>query len=857
MYLSPGTKLGPYEIVTSIGAGGMGEVYRAHDPRMGRDVAIKLNSESFSDRFSREVHAVAALNHSNICHLYDVGPDYLVMELCDGETLAARLKRGKLTMPEALHFAAQIADALSAAHAKGIVHRDLKPGNIMLTKSGLKVLDFGLAKIEQSHAEEHDMETITAKGTILGTMQYMSPEQAQGKKVDARSDIFSFGLVLYEMITGKRAFDGSNPASIIAAILEREAPTLEPEGLNRLVKACLAKDPDARFQSARDLKRAIDWSASSSGEMPLLEAAPRSPWLAWSLAAAALLGVLTITTTLYFKAPWRTLSQSAASSIADMQVTLLTSTGTASSPGISPDGKYVVYTQREGNASSLWMRQIETGSQMQLAPPQLGIVSFSSTISPSGGFVDFIRSAMTVVHSDLWRVPFLGGTPKKLLDSFVGASAWSPDGQHIAFIRSIDLNTATALIIADADGTHERQLATRKSPSQFVITGSSPAWSPDGRVLAVNGYDAPGGVPAQQVLAVDVASGKEKVLPLTLPLIGVAGLAWLDPETLVASISIEAGAPTQLWRLAYPGGQLSRLTNDLNNYGSVSLTADRRSLVTSRLESRVGIWIGDASGKNGSELLPLAAGPGREGGVSWAAERLIHTNYSNGHTSISAFTPSTMSDEFITRGLHPTATSDGRTIIFQSAENGDRAGLWKVDADGRHPVQLVSGHAVWQTLTPDNSRVIFISNRSGLQSMWSVSIDGGPPAQLAKVFAFRPSVSPDGKFVVFGASTITRGQLGICDLPACTTVRQFTTPQGGPISRFTPDGKGIAYYENGSGGNLWVQPLDGSASRQITHFADDRAIVDFAWSADGKRLAIARSTNTSDIVLFKGIQPVR
>ncbi len=216
-----------------------------------------------------------------------------------------------------------------------------------------------------------------------------------------------------------------------------------------------------------------------------------------------------------------------------------------------------------------------------------------------------------------------------------------------------------------------------------------------------------------------------------------------------------------------------------------------------------------------------------------------------------------MSDEFITRGLHPTATSDGRTIIFQSAENGDRAGLWKVDADGRHPVQLVSGHAVWQTLTPDNSSVIFVSIRSGLQTLWSISIDGGPPKQLSKVHAHFPSVSPDGKFVVFGASNIIRGELGICELPTCTTVRRITTSQGGPISRFTPDGMGIAYFEEGSGGNLWVQPLDASAPRQLTHFTDDRTIRDFEWSADGKRLAIARSINTSDIVLFKGLRRLK
>ena len=213
-----------------------------------------------------------------------------------------------------------------------------------------------------------------------------------------------------------------------------------------------------------------------------------------------------------------------------------------------------------------------------------------------------------------------------------------------------------------------------------------------------------------------------------------------------------------------------------------------------------------------------------------------------------------MSDEIVTRGLSPAATSDGRTIVFVPAEIGDRAGLWKVDANGRHAVQVVSGHAVWPVVTRDDRSVIFVSFRGGKQRLWSVSLDGGPAAQLADVFAFIPDVSPDGKSLLFGASTTTRGELGICDLPACTAVRAVKTPEGGSVSRWTPDGKGIAFYYIGRGGNLWVQPLDGSPRRQLTHFADDRSIIDFAWSGDGTRLAISRVTSTNDIVLFKGLR---
>src|SRR5215471_18601714 len=263
MSLTPGTQLGPYEILAPIGAGGMGEVYSASDTRLQRTVAVKVSADQFSERFEREARAVAALNHSHICQLYDVGPNYLVMEYIDGRPL-----KGPLPLEQALKYAAQICDALDAAHRKNIVHRDLKPANILVTKSGVKLLDFGPAKIEQAVAASAETMTLalTGKGQILGTLHYMSPEQLQGKDADARSDIFAVGLVLHEMLTGKRAFDGDSPASVMGAILERPAPSVAdvaPAALDRVLRRCLAKDPDERWQSARDLKAALGWTAES------------------------------------------------------------------------------------------------------------------------------------------------------------------------------------------------------------------------------------------------------------------------------------------------------------------------------------------------------------------------------------------------------------------------------------------------------------------------------------------------------------------------------------------------------------------------------------------------------------------
>src|SRR6202166_2225563 len=296
MELKPGAKLGPYEILARIGAGGMGEVYKARDSRLDRIVAIKILPDHLADRvnlrerFDREARTIASLNHPHICTLFDIGHqdgiDYLVMEYLEGETLAQRLAKGPLPLERVLQFAIEIADALDKAHHKGVTHRDLKPGNIMLTKTGTKLLDFGLAKLRQRASPATplselptELDTLTAQGAIVGTLQYMAPEQLEGKEVDARSDIFAFGAVLYEMATGKRAFEGKSQASLIAAILEREPPEMSslqpmtPPALDRVVKKCLAKEPEKRWQAASDLEVELKWITEGGSQIVLAPAA--------------------------------------------------------------------------------------------------------------------------------------------------------------------------------------------------------------------------------------------------------------------------------------------------------------------------------------------------------------------------------------------------------------------------------------------------------------------------------------------------------------------------------------------------------------------------------------------------------
>jgi eukaryotic-like serine/threonine-protein kinase len=364
---SVGDRLGPYEILALIGSGGMGEVYKARDTRLDRIVAVKVSKTEFSERFEREARVIATLNHPHICQLYDVGPNYLVMEYIEGTPL-----KGPLPLDQALKYGVQTCDALDAAHKKSVTHRDLKPANILVTKAGVKLLDFGLAKIEEAQAaavaEETVTRSLTQEGAIVGTLQYASPEQLQSKRTDTRSDIFSFGLVLYEMLTGKRAFEGSSAASVIAAVLEREAPSVAdvaPASLDRVLRRCLAKDPDDRWQTARDLKTNLEWIADVGASAAAAAAPARSSWrerAAWIAVAVVLAAAMSFFAVSNGRTP--PASETVRFSIYPPEKTTLSGAfnTTVSVPGfaLSPDGRAIVFTAAEAGAKPiLWLRTME------------------------------------------------------------------------------------------------------------------------------------------------------------------------------------------------------------------------------------------------------------------------------------------------------------------------------------------------------------------------------------------------------------------------------------------------------------------------------------------------------------------
>lgn len=830
--LSPGSRLGPYIVLSHIGAGGMGQVWKARDTRLERIVAIKVSAAKFSDRFEREARAVAALNHPHICTLYDVGPDYLVMEYVEGSEI-----RGPLPLDQTLKLAIQLASAMEAAHNKGITHRDLKPSNILATKSGVKVLDFGLATRSQTKVAAANAETIarapTQEGLIAGTLQYMAPEQVQGKETDWRADIFSFGCVLYEMLTGKRAFDGPNAASVIAAVLQRAAPSvaqLTPADLDWTLRRCLAKDRDERWQSASDLRAQLERIAQTTKEARETRPA-RLPKLAWGI-AAVFATVSCALAFLYFgkKSPELV---STRFNILPPARTRFPDSGAVSA--VSPDGSMVLFEALSPEGSSqLWLRPLDSLTARPLADTGDASFPFWSPDSKSIGFF---------ASGKLMRMDIAGGSATALADAPLPiGGTWSRNGVIVfAPNPAVGLRQISSVGgVADPVTRGGARASNNRLFPWFLPDGDHFLYlSMDGRGRSSIRVGELGSSGDDRALLDDVDSAAVYAQGHLLFLRGNTLIARpFDPRRLVFTGEAEPLAAEARSNGVIPGlGGFSASANGVLVYQSglnrVRLTwLDRAG---KRLHT-----VGDAGALSGVSLSPngrTAAVLGREGPSNndiWLYDlmRGLRTRFT--------FDPATDDD--------PVWSPDGRMIVFAS-NRGGHFDIYRKPADGSTNEELVYADNMEKyptSFSPDGRYLAYTTQdpKTGFD-IWILPdpLGAGPGAKPRPFLRteFNETLaqfSPDGRWIAYNSDLSGKFEVYVESFPGPGGKRQVSI-DGGIRPLWRSDGREVLYAELGNGlGRLVGAEVDSrrgplEVGRIAPLFGISSSSIDL--SADGQR----------------------
>lgn len=890
-----GQTIGHYRIIKKLGAGGMGEVYLAEDVRLGRQVALKTlpeplaGDEAVLQRFKTEARAAATLNHPNISTLYSVeeadGCHFITLEYVEGVTLSELIPKDGLDVKKFLDWFVPIADALAHSHERGIVHRDIKPSNIIITPDGVpKVLDFGLAKLLESRGEEEtkrrrdELTTLidspplfhsasplllTKPGQILGTPSYMSPEQAEGRETDARTDIFSLGVVMYEAITGTRPFTGDSYAEVVSNLLKTEPPSVAdlkpkvPYLLARLISRCLEKSRRARFQTMNEVRVILEETCAviktgASTDSFARRFFARQPERRWRIWQAAVLGLFVLALSVfafyYFRA-----DSAPPVSFENVALRKLSQTGDVAYAQITPDGKSVVYiVLDEIEGRSLWIRRIEDRNALQLLSKVQRQFWGGIGVAPDGSQIFYILADENARFGTLYRISSLGGTPRKLVEKANDVGALSADGQRILFVRRNE-NNLQILTANATDGGDERVIHTSQPDELF----RDPQFSADGKSVFFSKRKTTGGRIFWRLIEIPAAGGAEReVFASQGERIGELSVL-KNGKGILLNKTDDVSKLNQLYYLSLADGRQQRITNDLNSYQGVSVSDDGQRIVATQNLTARDIWAGETV----ENLRRVTTESNVFSNAAFTPDgRIVYDALDNNRPDIWIMNADGSGAQLLTPNesfdSEPQVSPDGRHIIFTSDRTGENK-IWRMNTDGSRPTLLtnITGPAFAPIISPDSQTVWFQWLRENQQVLAKIPFTGGEATEQKPSFGGNLwAISPDGKQLAAAFFDEPSNQLKVRVRPVdAEEPAKILDIQAAYLLKWTADGKKLLYRSIDTTPEqlsiVWIQSLAGGEPKQFLNVKPDR-VTNLAQSADGKRLLIIRSRTTSDAVML-------